>query len=1313
MASLILKTAGGILGNSLLPGTSLLGGALTGQSIGGLIGSIAGSFIDQTLFGATGTKRQFAGPRLKDLHIQASSEGAPIAKVYGRARLAGQIIWATHFEEEITTTSQSTGGGGGGKGAPKAKSKTTEFHYFANLAIGLCEGPIARLGRIWADGTPLNLSDITYRLYTGSETQQPDSLILAKEGTTPSYRGLAYIVFEHLPLEPYGNRIPQLNFEVFRTLDDIEQDIRAITIIPGATEFGYDPNPVNRTGNPGETIPENNHSPSGQTDWEYSLDTLQEICPNLTSAGLVVSWLGTDLRCNVCELKPGVENREKITNPVSWKVAGQTRSNAYLISRFENRPAYGGTPSDHSVVRAIQNLTARGIKTVFYPFIMMDIPEANTLTDPYSNTTGQPAHPWRGRITTSLAPDQLGTPDQTAAATTEVSNFFGTATPGDFSIFGETVTYSGSQEWGLRRMILHYAHLCKAAGGVDAFLIGTELRNLLRIRSDRTTFPAITEYISLLKDVRSVLGVNTKLSYAADWSEYFGYQPADGTGDVFYHMDDLWADADIDFIGTDNYMPLSDWREGTTHLDAQAGAPSIYDLNYLKSNMAGGEGYDWYYASAADRDAQVRSPITDGGYAKPWVFRYKDMVSWWSNTHIGRIDGVETGINSPWQPESKPIWFTEAGCPAIDKGSNQPNIFFDAKSSQSALPHYSTDTRDDFIQRRYIKAFTDYWSASGPTNPVSSVYAAPMVDHTKTHFWTWDARPYPVFPDSSDIWADSINWFKGHWLTGRLGSATIAKIIGTVLDDIGFTNYETKNLHDVVDGYVIDRIMTPREALSPLTLAYQIDIVEAAPVIRFQKTGATPDLVIAEDNLVAGENNTAPIRITRKQEADLPARVKVSFIDSALDYRQSVAESIKPSTTSRHIASAELPVIVGEDKAQNIADHWIHDVWSARETAQLATPISTSALEPGDVIKLTSATGSTLWKVIEIQEGNTRRLELSSIRERNTTQVPEKRRTTTIRLPILYGAPVCQFLDLPQTSNASSTEGAYIASFAKPWPGAINLYRSPTEAGYEFIQSIISPAIMGITNTDFATGPLWRWDKKTSLDVTLYSEGLQSIEDIELFNGGNIAAIENQAGDWEVIQFKNAALISTDTYKLTYFLRGQGGSENAMQDPVPAGANFIILNNAITPIQFSEHEKTLPHNYLLGPTTYTFDHPSYVQKTYTNKNIALRPLSPVHIKANAELNGTRINWIRRTRINADAWEQVEVPLGEETERYEVEIYDGATLKRTITTTTPNLLYTNDDMTADWGGSPTSFDVQIYQLSAAYGRGAEGKATLYV
>ena len=136
--------------------------------------------------------------------------------------------------------------------------------------------------------------------------------------------------------------------------------------------------------------------------------------------------------------------------------------------------------------------------------------------------------------------------------------------------------------------------------------------------------------------MRGILGDAVKIGYAADWSEYFGHHP--GNGDVHFHLDPLWADENIDFVGIDNYMPLSDWREGESHLDA--GWKRIDNPDYLRANVAGGEGYDWYYARDVDRTMQLRTPIIDGAHGEHWVWRYKDIRNWWLSEHRNRIKGV-------------------------------------------------------------------------------------------------------------------------------------------------------------------------------------------------------------------------------------------------------------------------------------------------------------------------------------------------------------------------------------------------------------------------------------------------------------------------------------------------------------------------------------------------------------------------------------------------------------------------------------------------------------------------------------------------
>lgn len=188
MATLVLTTAAASYASSA-------GLGFFATAALGLGAAVAGSLVDQRLFGAN-AGRQSEGPRLDELRILTSTEGAPIARIYGRARVAGQVIWAAKFKEVATTTQSSTGARGGkglGGGGGSSTGSTTSYAYYGRFAVGLCEGEITRIGRIWADGQLLDVSGVNFRVYRGTAAQTPDPLIEAIEGAgnAPGFRDLA------------------------------------------------------------------------------------------------------------------------------------------------------------------------------------------------------------------------------------------------------------------------------------------------------------------------------------------------------------------------------------------------------------------------------------------------------------------------------------------------------------------------------------------------------------------------------------------------------------------------------------------------------------------------------------------------------------------------------------------------------------------------------------------------------------------------------------------------------------------------------------------------------------------------------------------------------------------------------------------------------------------------------------------------------------------------------------------------------------------------------------------------------------------
>ncbi len=725
MATILLQAAGAYLGGMLGP---------VGSVIGTAAGALAGFAVDTALINAT---RRIEGPRLTGARPFTAEEGVSLPRVYGTARMGGILIWATRFEESSETRRQ-------GKLGPRV----TEYTYYANVAFALCEGEIAGIRRIWADGREIDRESVELRIYQGSEDQPQDPLIEAKqgEGNAPAYRGVAYVVLDRFDVGDYGNRIPQLQFEVIRPIGRLSRQVRAVSLLPGAIEYGLSPVVVTRTQRPGEEQAVNRNVLFAGTDISASLDELQAVCPNLEHVALISTWFGDDLRAGFCRVRPAVTDAGETGFSSEWTVSGLPRAQAPVVSIHDGGAAYGGTPSDRSVLDAIAEIKDRGLSVTLYPFMMMDIATDNALPDPEGGAS-QPPYPWRGRITCDPAPGRPGSADKAEEARTQVAAFCGAAQPADFAAAADTVLFSGApDDWGYRRLVLHYAHLAAQAGGVDAFLIGSELRGLTRLRDGAGNFPFVEELCALAADVRAVLGPAARITYGADWSEYFGYHPADGSGDVYFNLDPLWSHPAVDAVGIDNYMPLSDWRDSDHAAAIRTASRTVRSVGLKRP---------W----PAARDSTGTIPAPRRGWAVParrsptapmaaWTYPLQGHRLLVSNPHHDRVAGVE-------QPQPRLGATRQAdradrtGLPAVDKGPNQPNVFPDPKSSEGGSPYFSTGGRSDVAPALLEPTWRIGMRRPRFPGGRQSAVAGSMAAHAGSFAHlslAWDARPFPAFP---------------------------------------------------------------------------------------------------------------------------------------------------------------------------------------------------------------------------------------------------------------------------------------------------------------------------------------------------------------------------------------------------------------------------------------------------------------------------------------------------------------------------------------------------------------------------------------
>lgn len=1253
MATVVLQTVGAAIGGAIA--------GPVGAMIGRAAGAAAGYAIDQSLL----SKDQvITGPRLDAANVLSSNEGVAIPRVYGRNRLAGEIIWATRFEEKVR--SSESGGKGGGP-----TSTTRSFAYSANFAVGICQGPISCLRRVWADGEELDLTKIEYRFYSGALDQNPDPLIEAKQGAsnTPAYRGFAYIVFEGLPLEQFGNRIPQLSFEVVSAIGSLERDIKTITVIPGSTEYGYDPQIVSTGGGDSAYEAKNRHIKIADTDWAASMDELQAVCPNLERVALVVSWFGTDLRAGECKLLPGVTDRFH----TNWQVAGYQRHSAHLVSTVDGKPAFGGTPDDASVLRAIADLKARGLGVVLYPFIMMDIPSENELLS-LSGDGFQPAYPWRGQISCFPEIGKSNSADQTAQSRVQIDAF--------------------SLEY--KNFLNHYVALAETAGGVDGFLIGSEFRALTRVRDEGGAFPFV-ETLSECADIaKGALGNTCLITYAADWSEYFGYQPQDGSGEVYYNLDSLWGSPSIDAVGIDNYMPLADWRDGGDPHHPSVHSP--HDLEYLTANVSAGEGYDWYYASDADRANAMRTPITDG-LGEPWIFRYKDLVSWWSNPHHERIAGTRHSSPTSWVPGSKPIVFTELGCPAVDHGANQPNVFTDAKSSQSKLPYFSSGGRDDLIQRRFLEAHFRHWKTSA-NNPVDPHSGAQMIATDWIAPWAWDARPFPAFPQNNDVWSDGENWSRGHWLTGRLGGCALNELVETILADFGFKGADIQ-LDGIVDGYLSPGQSTARETLEPLLALFGAQISEEQGVVRVTQPAYSDRVSVSYDCLVQ-ENETPKLVKRRSADIELPAEAVLTHTSIFKEYEQSGSKSRHLTAGSNRQIQMQAPATIPEASAILIAEDRLRDAWSMRDHLSISLSSKDLSISAGDIVEFEDS-GWEKWFVEEIELGVEQQLKLRSFADRVHGLAIPSGGSLAVRQPIQYGQPTALLLDLPALVDADVNRAvAYCAVSAEPWAKAYNVFSSPTLDGFRFRDDLSQRATVGRLLNTIGPGPVGRLDRATQLQVKLNDGALQSHTLISLLSGANVMALESSSGTYELLQFRDADLMPDGTWSLSTLLRGQLGTETECSVGAQRGARIAILDEALLTVNLQDSEIGVNKNWRVGPAAEPVSHKSYAAIEYTAMGRSKQMLSPVHLKlASKELAGFRFEWMRRSRRDSDRWEPEEIPLDALQERYRVTVKNNSgTVVRTAETDQSTFEYSTAEIEFDLGAEPQAFGVFVSQLNNA-------------
>jgi hypothetical protein len=658
-------------------------------------------------------------------------------------------------------------------------------------------------------------------------------------------------------------------------------------------------------------------------------------------------------------------------------------------------------------------------------------------------------------------------------------------------------------------------------------------------------------------------------------------------------------------------------------------------------------------------------------------------------------------------PQFDCAWADEFGCPAIDKGSNQPNTFLDPKSAESLAPYFSTGRRDDVMQAQYLRAVLDHWS-DPEINLVSDVYGGRMVDVARAHAWAWDARPWPAFPHDLERWSDGANWQKGHWLTGRLDAVPLDLVVAEICETAGLVHYDVSRLHGLVRGHVSGQTETARAALQPLMIAYGFDAVEAGGRLTFRPLPREAGGTLTDADTALDEDGRSGITHVRAAEAETMGRLRIGYTDSEASYDERVAEATLPGDAAEAVTDLGLPLALIPSEARAIAERRLAEARVARDSISFSLPPSALCLSAGDMIALPDGSN---WRIDHVLDRGARdmravRVEPSTV---EPSDVPVESATVTPFLPPLPVSPI--FMDLPLLTGEEVPHAPHLAIAATPWPGSVAVYKAPGPDGFVLNRLVERAAVAGTLLTPLPAAPVGLWDRGAPMRVRIASGLLSSAETEAVLNGANVAAIgPGDGAGWEVLQFGKAELVTEEEWDISLRLRGQAGSDADMPPVWPEGSLFVVLDAAVAQVDLPASARGLARHWRVGPARRAFDDASYVERVLAFDGIGLRPLRPVHLRAAAAGPDLAVRWIRRGRIDADSWSGLDVPLGETVEQYHLRVVDAGGLRREATVTTPSFTYSAADRAAD--GTQTPFAIDVAQVSDRFGPGPYARIDIH-
>ncbi|MGV2830574.1 phage tail protein [Myxosarcina sp. GI1(2024)] len=503
-----------------------------------------------------------------------------------------------------------------------------------------------------------------------------------------------------------------------------------------------------------------------------------------------------------------------------------------------------------------------------------------------------------------------------------------------------------------------------------------------------------------------------------------------------------------------------------------------------------------------------------------------------------------------------------------------------------------------------------------------------------------------------------------------------------------------------------------REFIEELQRCYHFISKEVAGVVKFEPIEQQTAIDIPATALGTKEDTEEEGDLyteTREQLIDLPSQVQLEYLNGENKYNRGIQVAYKAIASHVNEMSFNVGVVLTNDEAATAATKNLEYYWSQRRRYEgIKLPIEYLTLEPGDLLNLPIRNSIVQVQVQKVNIGANLIVEVDGVsystRINNLSVTTPEITYKEEFLPYSGTEPEARILDVNLIRDSDAEFGLYASVTPDPagsgWNGG-TLYSKPEGGDYIATASIPQVSAQGTLNAEAPVGNPYVVDRFGKITVTLEYGQLESVPDFDFYDLRNVIWIGG-----ELIGFQTATLVSANTYELTNLIRGARGTEGSIAAHASSSEFFLVKGN----FGFEDIAGTVSQL----EQTYNFKAvPSGIAQTEitpeTEVTIAgnrLKPYAPSNPAITKKTNNDLLlTWNRRTRKQGEWLKSSEtVPLNEDSELYELEIYDGSTLVRTESLTSPTYTYTSANQVSDFGSNQNQLTFKLYQISALVGRG---------